>query len=904
MELMKRCMNRVILLLFILGFINGCKTHSKLDAFKYNDSFQPLKNTVQNEFLFNGYTTYWHHTYQEWSRYGNLFKIVTPDVVSPNIEYAVAQSKLDIADDMGVQGFFMQEGFLNGLMTEPFISLEDPSIQQLEKALGDSNVLAFINPDSEVGKILVKKYAGHSSLKEMISKLKSYQTSADDFKEVDAFILEKDKRKIFLISSTNLVYRARVKGLLNNTEKVLKEYDMHRGWFGAQTLLKSVTATPGHPLEVIGKGMNEGDDWFVFDGYMEFLEKNELDKWTASVKLPVVTDVGFSQADVGLYGCENYDSLQVQSMFTPESWVKYAREKHSYVFRPVYDTLADPFHYDGYIATEGNKEQIDNEDVPFISETGDLESGAVPSMVLFIKKGEQLTKKRLWESILDRREVAILDKGKMIGPAVYRNALEMMLLDRVLIEEYFGDRINIEANTKNYTLNVTVTNAYPHAVSGKLDIVLPSQLTLKGDSTSTLNLPANSTKILTFKIYPGASAMNNANPIAIHYNWGHSEKSTLTMLNLPPAISVYHLLYGHSPKIDYPVTIHNFTSDTSFPVKVEVLEDNTSRKSIFKTEQTCSTAMATFKTIPFELNVPPGNYLVKVSALGLENISQLGVGEAVGTAHAYKDDLNNDGISEYRMENDSVQITLLTTGARVIEYIVKSRNDNILFKLWPKKPEDDKRPFRNREYYPFGGFEDFIGQPSIETFKVYNAEITKKEGDYVQVKMTADYYGNKIEKIFTLYGDSPLLEIRFALTFKNPELNMIGPQPMLAPAKKPGPEDVYIFPETGGLRQYRMNPDRYYGRILHLKEGWNVGYDSKQDITFVGAYPVDQPLFLHMWFNHPSNPGSHYFYTELQPWTPIFQKSTMYFSYYVWGSGGPWKNGVEALRERNLITHQ
>jgi len=170
--------------------------------------------------------------------------------------------------------------------------------------------------------------------------------------------------------------------------------------------------------------------------------------------------------------------------------------------------------------------------------------------------------------------------------------------------------------------------------------------------------------------------------------------------------------------------------------------------------------------------------------------------------------------------------------------------------------------------------------------------------------MTADYYGNKIEKIFTLYGDSPLLEIRFALTFKNPELNMIGPQPMLTPAKKPGPEDVYIFPETGGLRQYRMNPDRYYGRILHLKEGWNVGYDSKQDITFVGAYPVDQPLFLHMWFNHPSNPGSHYFYTELQPWTPIFQKSTMYFSYYVWGSGGPWKNGVEALRERNLITHQ
>ena len=41
--------------------------------------------------------------------------------------------------------------------------------------------------------------------------------------------------------------------------------------------------------------------------------------------------------------------------------------------------------------------------------------------------------------------------------------------------------------------------------------------------------------------------------------------------------------------------------------------------------------------------------------------------------------------------------------------------------------------------------------------KLYDAEILKKEGDYVQVKMTADYFGNKLEKIFTLYGNSPLV---------------------------------------------------------------------------------------------------------------------------------------------------
>jgi hypothetical protein len=28
----------------------------------------------------------------------------------------------------------------------------------------------------------------------------------------------------------------------------------------------------------------------------------------------------------------------------------------------------------------------------------------------------------------------------------------------------------------------------------------------------------------------------------------------------------------------------------------------------------------------------------------------------------------------------------------------------------------------------------------------------------------------------------------------------------------------------------------------------------------------------------------------------------MYFTYYLWGAGGPWENGVRYLRERNLIT--
>jgi hypothetical protein len=190
----------------------------------------------------------------------------------------------------------------------------------------------------------------------------------------------------------------------------------------------------------------------------------------------------------------------------------------------------------------------------------------------------------------------------------------------------------------------------------------------------------------------------------------------------------------------------------------------------------------------------------------------------------------------------------------------------------------------------------------METHKIYDAKIIKSEGDFVRVEMNADYYGNHIKKTFTLYGNSPLLEVRFELTFKNPEANVLGPQPILELGKKHWTEDVFTVPTMEGLKEYRMRPEKYYGQAINAKEGWNAGYDTMEDISFVGAFPVTQPHFLHMWMNHPDNAEAPHYYVEFQPWTPIVQKTTMYFSYYIWGSGGAWQNAVDELRKRNLIS--
>jgi len=892
---MKTIIKSFYILLFLLCGFSVLKSQAQnLDAFRYNGNSQPDKNIVTDQFQFNGYTNYWHDIYREQVRYGNLFKIVTP-----KMDYTIAQNKIDLATEFGIPGLALQEGFLYSLLKDKYTTLDQPDLQKINESISGGNILAVVDPSTDAGKKLTEKLPTDYIWKD---KLKSHQYDAKDFAAVDVFFLENGNRKIYVVASTSKEMRDKTLALIESTKNLIAKYDLHRGWFGAETLLKSVTCTPGHPLEVIGKGMNEGNTWFTFTGYMDFLAQKELIDWLAKINLPVVADVGFGQ----IHGLKDYDGLQVQSMFTPESWINYAHAKEGYAFRRVWDPdgSSDKYNYDGYIAVEGNKEQIDNENVPFISNTGNLYDGAENSMVVFITKGEQITKKNLWEAIMGRREVAVLRGGMMMGPAQFRNPLQLLLIERVWLEEYYGDRIDLDATTRDYKVVLNITNSYPKSVTGSLNIVLPPELKMDEGATSQVTLPANSTKTIEFNLNPQASAMRKTNPIAIQFKWGDQKKSTITMLDLPRAISTHQLLYGHTPKVTYPVTIHNFTDKQTFPVKVEVLDKANPKKVVYTATKSCTAAKAAFSNMSFDLEVPAGSYNVKVSAIGVENISQLGVGKAEGKPILYEVDLNSDGVMEYRMENDSVQITLLRTGARVIEYIVKSKNDNVLFKLWPDKASDDKRPFRKRGYYPYGGFEDFLGQGSMETHRLYDAEIVKKEGDYVRVKMSTDYFGNKLEKIFTLYGNSPLLEVQFALTFKNPEANVLGPQPILELGAKHGTEDVFTIPEKDGQHEYRMKPEMYYGRAFFMKEGWYTGYDEKENITFVGAFPVTEPLFLHMWQNHPSNGEAHFYYAEFQPWTPIYQKSTMYFTYYLWGAGGKSQNGVQELRNRNLISEQ
>lgn len=852
---------------------------------------------VEYQGRFSGYTNYWQTIAWRWEQYGNLFLIGQPDV-----RQAIDQNKADIAEELGLPGLVLDEGFLEAWLTSKAVELEDPDAQSLRAALSRGDVLAWIKPGTDLGADLRGRTKPPEGARNVSA---SHQAWAKDFREIPAFVLSDGTRRLFVIIADRPADRRRFDELLTGLRELVDRTDIHRGWFGTGTLLHSVTCHPGHPLEVIGQGLSQGNDWFTFSGYMDYMMREQLPGWLRKVGLDIPIDVGTGKASHSLgtvaYGLKSYDGLKIQDMPTEEEWIKFVKDRGGYVFRPVWAPDCDKYKYDGQIAIDGNKKQIDTEDAPFILQTGLVKDEAPAAMVLFAEKGSPWGREEMWRAILGRRAVGILPQGRMMGPAPFRQALQLLLLDRVYLENLFADRLRLEAAVAGYDLHVNAANLGDAPLQVTLDVRPAQELAIDARSKA-LTLPPGSAQTLTFRLGPSAAAMAKANPILIEMRWKGGTKRTLAVLDLPPAVSVHKLLHGFAPEVVYPVSIHNFTKEASYPVEVKVFAKDGPDALVLATSKTGSAPTAGHQELEFRLPLRPGSYTVKTTALGVSNETQLGVGEAAGKVTVTPIDLNGDGLMEYRLENGKVRATLLAIGARVIEYIVKEKNDNVLFKLWPEKEYSDRRPFRERGFYPYGGFEDFLGQASIETHKVYDAEIIQNGGTSGSVKMTADYYGNRLEKIFTLDGASPLLEVRFAIEFRNPELNMLGPQPILALGEKHWTEDVFVVPAKTGRREVRMRPEEYFGEVFFLKEGWNAGRDTVEDVSFVGAYPVSEPEFLHMWMNHPSNGESAHYYAEFQPWVPIFQKTVRYFSYYLWAAAGPWENGLEELRRRNLIT--
>ncbi len=268
----------VLIVLLALGTLPGAQEKSAdfLDGFRGPEDSARTSKIIATPSQFNGYTNYWHSDYWEWRQYGNLFLLSHPDV-----EKTIAQNKLDTAEEIGIPGLLMEEGFLAGLFAAPYIKLENPTLAEVETKLAESNLLVYSAPSSELGRRLIHKIPVEADWRPA---LRSHQLNAGDFQDVRAFCLTKGERRIHVVLSDPGAGRSRLRELIGRTCAVLEQYNLHRGWFGTGTLLHSVTCQPGHPLEVIASGLNQGNDWFTFSGYMDYLlQPSSRSGWARSI---------------------------------------------------------------------------------------------------------------------------------------------------------------------------------------------------------------------------------------------------------------------------------------------------------------------------------------------------------------------------------------------------------------------------------------------------------------------------------------------------------------------------------------------------------------------------------------------------------------------------------------------
>ncbi len=186
---------------------------------------------------FSGYTNYWQNIAWQWAQHGNLFLIGQPDVGQ-----AIAQNKADIAEELGIPGLVVDEGFLAAWLRSRPAEIEDAADGALEAALGRGDVLVWAAPSSPLGAKLLSKAPDLAGAR---AALGSYQARAAGYRELIAFVLANGDRRLFAVVSGNAADRRGFQGLLAGVRDVVGRYDLHRGWFGTGTLLHSVTCHPG-----------------------------------------------------------------------------------------------------------------------------------------------------------------------------------------------------------------------------------------------------------------------------------------------------------------------------------------------------------------------------------------------------------------------------------------------------------------------------------------------------------------------------------------------------------------------------------------------------------------------------------------------------------------------------------
>jgi len=852
---------------------------NRLDNMTFDYPENELSGVKVMNNSFNGYTTHWDRYAWNWASYGGLFLSSQPEIKSK-----IWKMEMDIGNQLLLDELWIHKGFVDKLGKINPIVLRSPSKEELDKALTKGDVLLLaVDRDLVMDEILAK-------LPEDLQ-----------FRRNRAFYLQHGQRTLYVIASQTREEVERLFNHIKNAEEIIKRYSLHKGLAGVHTNYLLITTEARHnPYALINKALQIGCSWIMVSGYDDWMIPESVNKSLQRIHFPFTFLPGQYGTGGVMYGMKLYPQIQDNTI---EQCLDWSEKNNGFYFRNL-SGAGDKYstRFSGYIVTTtADQAQIDSLKAPFITNAGSINTNPPPAMVLFLNKKDELNQQNIMQAIQERRAVAVFNNGAMSGPDKLCNALRILLLERDYLETVFVQQISVDAKVENNELSITIQNRNDKSLDGEILLQAPRGVII-GENLQEMpvSLAAYETRILNLPISCTIGVCGEDNPIGITLHTLEGTARALTYTNIPNPVEIHPLILDVPGKTNYPVTIWNYTKNNSVEAKLDIFSVK-SKKPVFTNKITVSVENWHKAISNFEIALQSGEYLAKVSALGFTQEGKISIKTQIGRASVHEEDLNKDGIPEIVLENSKIRATILLFGGRVIEYILKSRNENLLFKLWPQKPPWAGEPRGIRAFYPYGGLEEFIGYPYIGGHIIYKYKVLKSSGNYVRVRVWANIHGSKIEKTITLFGGSDVLEVRYALNDMVHNIHTIGINPLIQIGPSTGPEDVYYFPAEK-LEKRSPVLDRYYGSVFFLKEGWAAGYDTKMDVSLIVGYPVNAAMFMHLWNNHPNNTPTPYFYTELQPWVNIKHGTTTYFSFYLFGQDGDWKPALKKFSQLGLIT--
>ena len=834
---------------------------------------------VKKRWSFSGYFRgEWIEKSWFWANFAGLLDFSLPD-----ISFEIEKLENTCFKKIGLGTIFVQPGIFSELVSlGNLIELKFPEkIEEIPKE--ENNLLVICTKDSNIYKFLKPD--------------KKSVLEYDNEIHISYF----ENKKIFVLASSSKENALKLYSLVKNTIDLLKKYKIVKGWPFYNTNYYMISQRVENPIVSLSKAINQGCSWMFLIGPYENLTVKELNKWIKNVGLDFVVTSGQVSNDgkVLMLDMEDYPSFQGCNYKVAYQWYK-THNGYLFVRFSAYDVLDDipENSFDGYIFEKGNSQYLKEVDKPFLVFEHFFDFEKVPaSMFVLIPKDTALNIETLMKSILGKKCIGVFPPNYLVGPEELLKFFSILFLEKDYLLRNFRKNILFETHIEGNQLKIEIINTTDSEIDGHLIIHAPNCISIEKSKIFMQLASRGKTSLrIPFKVI--GTIEGNIAPIFLVFKNDKESYYDITYVSIPDIVSVPQMLFRYSNNIIIPVTIFNLSDKENIYVNLIVNKDD---KTILDKNFNLLIKPGDISNIDLTLQLEPGEYDVSIKFLDKEAKCKLLVNEPKGNVIWYKSDYDKDGLEEIILENEKVRIIVLPWEGRIIRFSLKDRDQDVLFKIWPKRPLNWRDANRRSEYWPYGGLEEFINYPTVGCHVPFDLKILNASQNSVTVEASAVIHGNKIVKNITLFGDLPLVEVIYKIIAKNPELNVLGVNPLIRIGGSCDQNHIFIFPTEKGYEKRRYLKNRMYGEFFDLKEGWVAGYDEEENITLVTLFPPDVPYVTHLWMNTPLNRASHHYYVEIQPWVKIKENNPLYFSYYMYAESGFWKETVEKLRKINLI---